>query len=261
MPREAVLALWRRRSMTDAPTCNAKQLAGLALLKENKIDFEDVHTTLGKIVGNVVNAPEEPKYKRLKTTNAKIKALCSTPGARQLLVGSGFVEEEEALALPADADIAPMQAALQALTAQQAARKEEDEAAKAEAVKEQRAKALAARKAAEPKGPQVKASHILLKPTADKPIEAQEKRIADWKALLDDHPHHLMQNKFVELAKAHSDCPSGAKGGALGFFAKGKMVDEFDAVAFTAKIGSVQGPVRSEHGVHLIWVQSRIAGK
>ena len=107
----------------------------------------------------------------------------------------------------------------------------------------------------------MKASHILLKPTADKPIEAQEKRIADWKALLDDHPHHLMQNKFVELAKAHSDCPSGAKGGALGFFAKGKMVDEFDAVAFTAKIGSVQGPVRSEHGVHLIWVQSRIAGK
>ena len=40
-----------------------------------------------------------------------------------------------------------------------------------------------------------------------------------------------------------------------------KVVDEFDAVAFTAKIGSVQGPVRSEHGVHLIWVQSRIAGK
>ena len=129
----------------------------MALLKENKIDFEDV-TRLGKIVGNVVNAPEEPKYKRLKTTNAKIKALCSTPGARQLLVGSGFVEEEEALALPADADIAPMQAALQALTAQQAARKEEDEAAKAEAVKEQRAKAMAARKAAG-KGPQVKASH------------------------------------------------------------------------------------------------------
>mgnify|MGYP003315096356 CR=1 FL=1 len=32
-------------------------------------------------------------------------------------------EEDEALALPADADIAPMQAALQALTAQQAARK------------------------------------------------------------------------------------------------------------------------------------------
>ena len=26
-----MLALWRRRSMTDAPTCNAKQLAGLAL--------------------------------------------------------------------------------------------------------------------------------------------------------------------------------------------------------------------------------------
>ena len=69
--------------MTDAPTCNAKQLAGLALLKENKIDFEDVHTTLGKIVGNVVNAPEEPKYKQLKTTNAKMlqprcRSLCSS---------------------------------------------------------------------------------------------------------------------------------------------------------------------------------------
>ena len=70
-----------------------------------------------------------------------------------------------------------------------------------------------------------------------------------------------MPNKFVELAKAHSDCPSGAKGGALGFFPKGKMVDAFDAVVFSAKIGSLNGPVRTEMGVHLIWLQSRIAGK
>ena len=35
--------------------------------------------------------------------------------------------------------------------------------------------------------------------------------------------HHLMQNKFAELAKEHSQCPSGVRGGALGFFVKGKV--------------------------------------
>lgn len=37
---------------------------------------------------------------------------------------------------------------------------------------------------------------------------------------------------FVELAKAHSQCPSGQQGGDLGEFTNGQMVQEFDPVVF-----------------------------
>ncbi|MCK4881479.1 MAG: peptidylprolyl isomerase, partial [Candidatus Omnitrophica bacterium] len=35
---------------------------------------------------------------------------------------------------------------------------------------------------------------------------------------------------FAEIAKQHSQCPSGQKGGALGEFSPGQMVKEFDDV-------------------------------
>jgi len=242
---------------------NAKQTAGLTLLSELKGDFTEVHETLAKIVGNIVRAPTEPKFRSLKTSNARIAKLLQAPGAQQLLVGSGFVEESESLVLPEAADAAVVEAALAGLTAQQEARTKREAQEKLDAVQQQRASALAKRKAAEPPAsvPQAKASHILLKVSDAEPQDAIEAKLAKWKAVLDDTPHHLMQNKFAELAKAHSKCPSGAKGGALGFFAKGKMVDEFDAVCFSEKIGGVYGPVRVKDGAHLIWLQARIAGK
>ena len=62
---------------------------------------------------------------------------------------------------------------------------------------------------------------------------------------------------FAELAKKHSSCPSGAKGGALGEFGPGMMVPEFDKVVFSAPIGVVQGPVKTQFGYHLLDVTSR----
>ena len=62
---------------------------------------------------------------------------------------------------------------------------------------------------------------------------------------------------FAELAKLHSKCPSGRSGGALGEFGPGQMVPEFDKVVFSAEIGKVQGPVKTEFGFHLIEVTSR----
>ena len=63
---------------------------------------------------------------------------------------------------------------------------------------------------------------------------------------------------FAELAKAHSTCPSGAQGGALGTFSPGQMVREFDAVVFSAPIGEVQGPVQTQFGYHLVEVTHRV---
>jgi peptidyl-prolyl cis-trans isomerase C len=63
---------------------------------------------------------------------------------------------------------------------------------------------------------------------------------------------------FAELAKQHSSCPSGRDGGALGTFSPGQMVKEFDEVVFSAEIGKVQGPVKTQFGYHLVEVTHRI---
>lgn len=62
---------------------------------------------------------------------------------------------------------------------------------------------------------------------------------------------------FADLARQHSSCPSGQRGGDLGEFGPGMMVPEFDRVVFSAEIGTVQGPVRTQFGYHLLEVTSR----
>ena len=57
---------------------------------------------------------------------------------------------------------------------------------------------------------------------------------------------------FAELAKKHSQCPSGREGGDLGSFGPGQMVPEFDKVVFSAagghRAGAHQDPVRLAPG-------------
>ena len=62
---------------------------------------------------------------------------------------------------------------------------------------------------------------------------------------------------FADLAKKHSSCPSGREGGSLGEFGPGQMVPEFDTVVFSAPVGTVQGPVKTQFGFHLIEVTKR----
>ena len=62
---------------------------------------------------------------------------------------------------------------------------------------------------------------------------------------------------FAEMAKKHSSCPSSKQGGNLGEFGPGEMVPEFDKVVFSAEIGKVQGPVKTQFGYHLVEVTSR----
>jgi peptidyl-prolyl cis-trans isomerase C len=64
--------------------------------------------------------------------------------------------------------------------------------------------------------------------------------------------------KFEEVAKAESDdAGSGANGGDLGAFTKGRMVPEFEKAAFAQPIGQVGDPVKSQFGYHLILVEKR----
>jgi peptidyl-prolyl cis-trans isomerase C len=62
---------------------------------------------------------------------------------------------------------------------------------------------------------------------------------------------------FAAVAREHSTCPSGQKGGELGSFGPGQMVQEFDAVVFSAALNEVQGPVKTQFGYHLLEVTDR----
>ena len=62
---------------------------------------------------------------------------------------------------------------------------------------------------------------------------------------------------FADVARTNSSCPSSSKGGDLGGFGPGAMVKAFDEVVFSADVGTVQGPIKTEFGYHLLEVTSR----
>ena len=63
--------------------------------------------------------------------------------------------------------------------------------------------------------------------------------------------------EFSEVAQIYSNCPSKDQGGALGQYAPGMMVKEFDEVVFSADVNTLQGPVKTQFGYHLLEVTSR----
>lgn len=90
--------------------------------------------------------------------------------------------------------------------------------------------------------PKASARHILVKD--QKACEDIKKRIEGG-------------GDFAALAKQHSTCPSGQKGGDLGTFEKGQMVSEFDKVVFSGELGKVHGPIKTQFGFHLIEITDR----
>ena len=102
---------------------------------------------------------------------------------------------------------------------------------------------------------QVRASHILLK--------TDGKDDAAVKAKAEDV---LKQAKapgadFAALARKYSEDDSNAKnGGDLDFFGKGRMVPEFDRVAFSMEPGQISDLVKTEYGYHIIKLTDKKAG-
>ncbi|MBE6082225.1 peptidylprolyl isomerase [Acidilutibacter cellobiosedens] len=90
----------------------------------------------------------------------------------------------------------------------------------------------------------IRASHILLK-TEDEAKKVEERL--------------KKGEKFNDLAYELSiDKVSAAKGGDLGYFTKGQMVEEFDNAAFALKVGEVSGIVKTDYGFHIIKVDDKV---
>ena len=62
---------------------------------------------------------------------------------------------------------------------------------------------------------------------------------------------------FEEAAQKYSKCPSAAQGGSLGSFSRGRMVPEFEKVAFELQVGEISEPVQTQFGYHLIQVEEK----
>jgi peptidyl-prolyl cis-trans isomerase C len=58
--------------------------------------------------------------------------------------------------------------------------------------------------------------------------------------------------KFANIAKQFSLCPSSKRGGDLGSFGRGVMVKEFETAAFALSKGETSKPVKTKFGYHII---------
>ncbi|NWF84795.1 MAG: peptidylprolyl isomerase [Bryobacteraceae bacterium] len=109
-----------------------------------------------------------------------------------------------------------------------------------------------------------KARHILVRFQGSQvPLRKDQKDLTDAEALEKTKQlrERLVKGEdFATLAKAESDdVGSGAQGGDLGSFARGRMVPVFEQAAFTLPINEISQPVKSQFGYHLIQVQERTA--
>ena len=98
----------------------------------------------------------------------------------------------------------------------------------------------------------VTASHILIT-YEDAQRATNNRNRKEARKLAEQILKELKSGKdFAELARQHSDGPSGPKGGDLGRFTRGQMVPEFDKAVFKLKQGTVSDIVETQFGYHII---------
>ncbi|MCE1190118.1 MAG: peptidylprolyl isomerase [Ignavibacteria bacterium] len=99
------------------------------------------------------------------------------------------------------------------------------------------------------KDPIVRASHILVKSTGNDAADlAQANKVYE----------EAVKGNFAEVAAKYSADPgSVSKGGDLGWFGKGRMIKEFEDACFGGTVGSVQKPIKTNFGYHIIKVTAK----
>ncbi len=62
---------------------------------------------------------------------------------------------------------------------------------------------------------------------------------------------------FAEIAEEYSLSPDALQGGDLGFFGRGEMPPEFDAIVFDLPVNRLSDLVKSEYGYHIFLVEEK----
>ena len=99
---------------------------------------------------------------------------------------------------------------------------------------------------------QTRASHILLRPSAQLTEAAARDKLADFRSRI-----LATQADFASLAKENSQDGSAAQGGDLGWTSPGQLVPEFEDTMNGLAPGQISEPLVSRFGVHLIKVMER----
>jgi peptidyl-prolyl cis-trans isomerase C len=103
------------------------------------------------------------------------------------------------------------------------------------------------------------AAHILFAASsADRAAYAQARADAEaLLAILRDNP-----DRFAELARTHSRCPSAAQGGNLGQITRGQTTAEFERALINLQPGAICAtPVESRYGIHIIRLDRKHDGR
>ena len=105
--------------------------------------------------------------------------------------------------------------------------------------------------------PVIKTQYVIQQIVKNPPISIEEKlRVKE--ELLNLRKRILSGENFSTLAILYSEDPGSAKkGGELGFYGRGQLYPEFEAVAFRLKEGEISDVVETEAGYHIIQMIER----
>ncbi len=105
--------------------------------------------------------------------------------------------------------------------------------------------------------PMIKTEYQVCEIVKKPPVSVEEKlRIKDQ--LMDLRKRILAGENFSTMAILYSEDPGSAKkGGELGFYGRGQLYPEFEAVAFKLKEGEISNVLETEAGYHIIQMIER----
>jgi parvulin-like peptidyl-prolyl isomerase len=106
--------------------------------------------------------------------------------------------------------------------------------------------------------PEVRVSQILVQVPAEPTSQ-------DWeqaKKKVEGVMQRLKKGEAFEdvVSRYSDDTASASSGGDLGFFEKGEMIPQLEAVVFSMGVGNLSGVIQSSQGFHILKVTDRRAG-
>lgn len=250
-----LVALWRNNAPTDA----------VAIVNGVSITSKDLEAELSKLPKNVVALQDKEQLKSMLVEQMIVKELLLQKAKElKLKVTDAEIDEalksiKEELSISEDQFNKVLQE--QGITLEIVRQTYHDQLLINKVMKQEIQKALvtdAQIKAYYDENKdnlmQVKASHILICYN-NTMFCTSERTESEAKTRAEEVLQKAKEGKdFAELAKEYSDDNSAAKGGDLGYFARGQMVKEFEETAFSLSKNQVSDLVKTQFGYHIIKV-------